>query len=827
MLRSQPAAEDGLKRPKAAATANDDPFAGADGMSDAAREQQDAPELQEQDFLEMVREAEGQAQLYSNQVNRKSWTRSYRAYQQQHFVGSKYSSPEYANRSKLFIPKTRAAVRKDLAALSASLFGSIDAVTCVPGNESDPLQKASAAVVQELVNYRTDRSSGKASIPWFHVALGARQTSLLTGICLSKQSWKLELRKTGVELAKHPNGDAMIDEETGEQMERDVYKPHIDRPDVTLFPPENFVIDPAADWTNPAQDAAYVILKYPMRIDEIRAKQQDPRNPWRELSDQELRGALQAKANMDQAAIRRAREQGLDRFDETQTGQQFDVLWVYETFVRANGTDWTFVSIGDQHLLTDPKPVEEVYPEQFGERPLVMGYGAFEAFRIFPMSAVESWSMLQMEANDLRNLVLDALKQNVMPVTKVVRGRSIDLDQLKRRGQGSAIMVNKPDDVTWEKPPEPPQTAHAMKQMLDIEFDDLAGQQNYGTVADNNALGKTLGGLKLAAGAANAVQEFDQRVFIETWCEPVLSQLVRLEQYYESDPVILGLCGDRAQLLQKYGVNEITNDLIENEVAIRVNIGLGAGDPQQRLGKFQMAAAVVGPIMAQHPDFLSGKMELDIEAVMSEVFGAVGYRDGGRRFVKQGEPKQNPMQDVEVDKTKSEAERNRMQGKASLLSAIANLGKVGIEDKKADHDIAMGQSGMQLDHLDAVLGIADRVMQAKDMGNRHASEQIGRDDQRKKDDLARQQQEAGAKESARQFDARLEADREAARMKNAGGEGGGGAAPKPAGAGAKALPAPPAPAQAEPAGPKTRKITNIKRDPRTNRIVAFDVNEAA
>ena len=59
--------------------------------------------------------------------------------------------------------------------------------------------------------------------------------------------------------------------------------------------------------------------------------------------------------------------------------------------------------------------------------------------------------MLQQEANDVRNLALDSIKQNIMPVTKVVRGRNIDLDQLKRRGQGTAIMVQKPDDVTWEK----------------------------------------------------------------------------------------------------------------------------------------------------------------------------------------------------------------------------------------------------------------------------------------------------------------------------------------------------------------------------------------
>src|SRR5207244_714547 len=146
----------------------------------------------------------------------------------------------------------------------------------------------------------------------------------------------------------------------------------------------------------------------------------------------------------------------------------------------------------------------EAYPAHFGERPLALGYGNLESHRIYPMSPVESWQPLQLETNDLRNLILDATKQNVMPISKVRRGRQIDLDQVRRRSSGSSIIVNEPDDVTWETPPAMPQQAIEMQRELALEFDDLAGQQNYGSVETNNALGKTLGGLKLAAGAANA-----------------------------------------------------------------------------------------------------------------------------------------------------------------------------------------------------------------------------------------------------------------------------------------------------------------------------------
>lgn len=702
-----PSGEDGVSRPyepddeleNAAERAAVD---GAD-QDDDYEDQDDFEDQKPADaeFLQMVREATSQAEFYSNQINRRAWERAYKAYRQEHFHGSKYTTPDFRNRSRLFIPKTRSAVRKDLAATSASLFGTVDPIECSPGNESDPRQAGAAAVVKELVSYRTDSANGKSAMPWFLTAMGARQTSLMTGFCVTKQHWKLKLARRGTE--------EFTDEEGGEPRTRDVWAPHIDRPDCVLIPPENCTIDPACDWTDPSQDSAYFIIKYPMRIDEIRQNQRDPRNPWRKLSDAVLRSAGEG-AKMEAASIRRARDQGLDRYEQSSNSQNFDVIWVFETFIRTAGEDWTFISIGDKELLTDVRPVREVYPEQDGERPITFGYGSFEAFCVFPQAAVESWQMLQQEANDVRNLTLDAFKQNVMPVTKVMRGRQIDLDQLKRRGQGTSIMVTDKDDVTWERPPDVPAAAQFVKQQLDIDFDDLAGQQNYGTVQDNNALGKTLGGLKLAAGAANAVQEFDIRVWIETWAEKAIRQIVRLEQFYESDETILALCGERAKLFDKHGVDEIDDDLLENDVTVRVSIGLGAGDPMQRLQKFQSATSIVLPLAAMDQDFMSGKKKINLEAVMQEVYGGVGYKDGGKRFVTEGEPKPNdPNVAAMADETAASAELKRAQAgkaktdaKTAVLKALTEAAKVGLSEQDLGIRKDRHEFDKSLDHMDQV-----------------------------------------------------------------------------------------------------------------------------
>lgn len=691
-------------------------------MQDAARKagtHDDGGETQPPatDFLQLVREAEQQALLYQNQTNRRAWSQSYRAWHNEHFSGSKYLKPDWRNRSKIFIPKTRSAVRKDSAAVMASLFNNVKAINCMPGNESDPRQRASAALIEQIVNYRTDRASGRAALPWFTIANGARQDALMTGVCLSKQTWKLELRKTTVaEPVLGPDGQPEVDDygqPTGRTQQKQKWIPEVDRPDMDLIPPENYVIDPAADWTNPCQTASYIIIRWPMRLDEIRRRMASPVGRWNYIDEEKLK-SYSNPAKMDQEAIRRARESGVDRMDEAQTGYEFQVIWVSEVYMKTDHDDWTFFSIGDQVFLTQPRKVRDVYPEQFGERPLSLGYGNLESHRIFPMSAVESWQQLQLEINDVRNLALDATKQNVMPITKIKRGRQIDMDQVKKRSSGSAIIVSDKDDVTWEQPPQLSQQTSIVNRELELEFDDLAGQFNSGTTENNNALSRTLGGLKLVAGSANAVQEYDIRVWIHTWAEPAIMQIARLIQYYESDEVILGVCGERAQILQKFGVDKITDDLLEEEVLVRVSIGVGAGDPMQRLQKFQMAVSIAGPLLAQTKEFQNGSMRLDPEAIMEEVFGGAGYNDGGRRFVRKGPPDpQNPMMDLQIKKLQAEIDKLDKTGKSSVMTGLAALAKVDLGDRQLEADNANAQ-------MDQQRWQTERVMEAHDMGNRHA-----------------------------------------------------------------------------------------------------------
>src|SRR5208337_955038 len=115
--------------------------------------------------------------------------RNYRAYRSQFFEGSKYLHPRYSGRSKIFRPKTRDAVRKKLQSGASALFSTGDVVSVTAQNEADPLQAASAALKQELINMRLSHGSKRNGIKWFLIAMGALQTAQITSLSISKQSW--------------------------------------------------------------------------------------------------------------------------------------------------------------------------------------------------------------------------------------------------------------------------------------------------------------------------------------------------------------------------------------------------------------------------------------------------------------------------------------------------------------------------------------------------------------------------------------------------------------------------------------------------------------
>lgn len=568
----------------------------------------------EHQMLRIAQEAYSTSNTYVAGSLRSAWNRSYAAFGNRHNDGSKYRSPQYAGRSKLFRPKTRIAIRKKMREAAAAMFSSGDVVSIEPQNEANREQEISAELKQEIMNYRLRNKSFRSGVPWFLTAMGALQDAQIVGICTSKQTWRF------------------VEDDSGEIVE--------DKPDIQLFPPENVILDPNCDWRNPAQTASYIGLRHLMTVDDAWDLVNDwdrstgSRVPWyTDLKKSEFRAKARSSAPSDTQGTRTSREGGRD--PSGQATKSFGRVQLIEWFIRRGRSSYVFWTLDTDTMLSEPASVREIYPEQRGARPIVIGYGAIEAHKVFPMSPVESWQPLQQEINDTVNLRLDHMKNIISPPSLVRRGRKVDLNAVQARGPNRIILVdNIEEDVKSMPMADTPQGAFVENNYLNADMDDLTGSMNMGTVQTNQALNETVGGMSLIAGDSASMSEFDLHVFVETWVQQTLAQVNRLIEMYEDDATVLAVCGEKAKLFQKYGVNDITDKLLETDTELTIKAGIGASSmPGQRLQKFQMASQIAGQILQP---FVEGGLvqppRPKVKELIDHIFGDAGFKEASTRF---------------------------------------------------------------------------------------------------------------------------------------------------------------------------------------------------
>jgi hypothetical protein len=643
-------------------------------------------------LMELLRAADKQAGNTEWSKKKADMARSWRAYNNQFVQGSKYLHANFSNRSKVYVPKTRTSVDRKKVAAAMALFSTDNVVSVKPADDSNPRQLASSELNKHLLDYRLDRTNHKAGVPWFTVCMGAVMDCSISGFCVSKQFWEYEEMQDDVQ-------EEDDETETGAPM---MGEPRIlrDRPMIEPIPPENVILDLAAPWYDVVQGGSYFICKWPMQVANIRTMMKPGRQhmgggAWKEIPDKVLGQAVQDYSG---STVRSARG-GSDRQAKHNQPkvQDYDIVWVYENFIRCEGRDWHFWSLGTRELLSEPREVMDSYPAFHGERPYVLGFDSIDVHNPTPMSMVEAMRPLQDEINDLRNLTLDTLKQGIAPIAVVKRGAQIDLRQVNRRGPDATIMANDIEsDIRFEPPHSPDASAFTQMDRLNVEIDEQVGAFSSSAVQSNRNLNETVGGMGMINQAANAVQEFYLRVFVETYVERVLRHLVWLEQYYETDETLLAIAAQKAELYERFGVDQGLDQLLEEQVTVMVNVGIGATDPMQRLQKFGMAVQLLGG-MAQ-TGIWQGQIMGKAEPTFDEVLGLVGYKEANRffDFVDAQTAQQNQPPDPEQEKLKIEQQKLQVDvAKAQAELQMKQL-EGQIAEQEAHNQLALNDQEFQL-----------------------------------------------------------------------------------------------------------------------------------
>ncbi len=624
--------------------------------------------------LQLARDAFRGSTDYFNANIRPQLERDIRQFQSRHNPDSKYLSDAYRARSKFYRPKTRAMVRSNEATAAEAFFSTADVVSITPQRETDEAQQVSAEIMQELLQYRLTKS-----IPWFQIAIGAYQDAQVQGTVISHQEW--------------------------------VYDPirHIDEPRITLLPIENLRFDPAADWTDPVGTSPYLIRLIPMYVKDVKAKMVS--GNWLALSDSQLKSSAK---QYDSTRLLREDNRSSST-DQVTSINDFTIVWVHMNIMAddESGSDVLYYTLGAEFMLSDPEPLITQYAH--GKRPFVIGKCVIETHKNWPSGPVRLARDTAAEINEIANQRIDNVKFAMNKRYFVARNRQVDLRSLTRNVPSAVTLMNDINaDVKVIDTPDVTSSSYNEQDRLNMDFDEITGNMSQSSVQANRKLNETVGGMEILASDANKVQSYSLKTFIETWVEPVLNQLVKLEQHYETDETILALAAGKAPLFQKFGFDQVTDELLMADLTLSVNVGMNATSPTQKINNLLTGINGVKNALS---DGVLEKYGIDPTEVIKEVFGALGHKDGGRFF---NQEKSQDPQLVSLQTQLQEAQQ-ALAAKFPPELLAAQVKEIEARTAKIDAEkVAKGveasYSAMQAAEVVAsvpqVAPIADKLMQA-------------------------------------------------------------------------------------------------------------------
>lgn len=618
-------------------------------MDDTTNMNTEQPEPRDAAWWEaLARNAWAASTTYFDAFVRPAVEEGIRQFQSRHSHGSKYLTEQYRLKSKIFRPMTRKAIRKHEAAAARALFSTEDVVSVRAADDADQLQQQAAAAYRMLLQRRLTRD-----IPWFQLAMGAYQETMACGVVASLQDWEMNQKKGH------------------------------DRPRITLIPPENVRIDPAATWTDPVNSSPYVIYMIPLYLKDVKGRMKS--GTWHELEESVILGARQNQND----STRIVREGASDSKDQTPAVTDFTVVWVHMNIVEVDGEDWLYYTMGTRALLTEPKPLKEVYFH--GRRPIVLGNCIVEAHKVYPSSFARLVKPMNDEAIDLANLRHDNIKLMLNPRHQALRNRNVDLRSITRNVAGSVTMVSGHEDVKTVDTRDATGSSFAEQDRLNAEFDDLAGGFSGSSVATNRNLNETVGGMNLLTASQDMVADYQMRTWIETWVEPVLRQLLELEREYETNQSLLRLAAQAA------GVEQVGDDVLYQDVTLSVNVGIGNTNPQNQVDRFVYGLTALSRLK---PEMLQ---RLKDEEIVKEIFGKLGYKDGARFFdfqAETGDPLEAQIKQATLEKLQAEIEQIKSTSAVKAVEAMV---------KRVEVLYSSMQSAQTAATVPGVVPIADEI----------------------------------------------------------------------------------------------------------------------
>jgi hypothetical protein len=556
--------------------------------------EEEQPAEDQPDWERRAKDAERFSTTYLDSNYRGQWDDSLRAFNNQHPSDSKYNTENFRKRSRFYNPAPRTIIRKNEAAACMAFFSNQDLVSVQAMNPADAKQRLSADLNKQLLQWRLTNT-----IPWFHVLMGGIQDAQTMGACVAHIFWDYQA-------APGPGG----------RME--VVK---DRPWVDLKPLENFRFDPSANWMDPVNTSPYWIELVPMYVGDVREKMRypDPKGrKWTEYDDADLL----ENENPDDSTRSARLGQAQDPNQEKRTISDYEVVWVRYHIHRWRGGDWAFWALGNGKLLTEPEPLRKTVFH--GMRPYVMGLAHIETHKVVPSSVPTLVKPLEDKINAIENQRNDNVLFVLNKRYKVKRGTNVDTASLVRNVPAGITHVDNMEDleeITWQ---DVTASSYQEADRARNSFDDLIGNFNPMAMAQMGAPRVSTDTVKMLNHSPSVLTDYMLTCFAITFAQPVLKQLILLEQYYETDSNILAIAGEKSKAYQKYGIDQVTDDMLDHQLTTTVNVGMGSTDHLAKLQRFMSVVQAFAVVAAKPPP------GVNLAEVWKEMMALAGYQDGER-----------------------------------------------------------------------------------------------------------------------------------------------------------------------------------------------------
>lgn len=505
---------------------------------------------------------------------------------------------EERGRSHLFIPKTRNHVRRWTTTIVNAFYTSDDVVTL-----SNPTDEAGQRFTNEVFNLRLEKYSD-----FFSFLSRAAHAYVKYGNVVGKVGWDYEERTVT---------ERMEDPETGEEVRYEISAPVRNAPFLEVVPFENVQLDYRCQGIDPVQESPFFREWIPMYLSDVERR-------WKS-------GEWRRPRGVDWTAVRVPSDMALARDDrhgrmadpmETQfdssagaePSSSYDQVWVVSNYFRIDGTDWHWMSLGDESVLTSPVRVADKFVH--GRRPYALAAFDPEPFRVISDGLPEMLRHLQAETNAIRNQRRDNVSLVLAGGMLVSRDANANIESLVNRRPGWIGVADRIDDghIRFVQPPDVTGSSYREEQVANEDIEEISGQSRnrLGVMSSDR---QTATEAAITASASGEQEAFVIKNFVQAFIRPLFEMYLANLIAYEDDEAVL------ADASIATGLPPHTR-LVPCEVVI--NAGMGSTNKELKAARVREALGLM--IQAKFP------VEA-IAEVFKELFPLLGFKNV-RRFLR-------------------------------------------------------------------------------------------------------------------------------------------------------------------------------------------------